>query len=145
MLAAALEDLGRLVHDEGAAGAGPPGAANAAASAAAVAEASEAWQESARLFHDAAANRDAERVRRRLREVGVVYRSSAPDRTVTGLTARESQVVERVAAGLTTQQIASDLFISTHTVVSHVRHVYTKWGVSSRRELAARFTAHRAG
>lgn len=149
VLAAALEDLGRLVHDEGAAGAGPPAAASAAATAAtrvaAVAEASEAWQESARLFHDAAANRDAERVRRRLREVGVVYRSSAPDRTVTGLTARESQVVERVAAGLTTQQIASDLFISTHTVVSHVRHVYTKWGVSSRRELAARFTAHRAG
>lgn len=60
------------------------------------------------------------------------------------LTARETQVVERVAAGLTTQQIAADLAISTHTVVTHVRHVYTKWGVTSRRELARRFTDLRA-
>ena len=122
VLAAALEDLGQLARPES------------------LAEAVEAWQESARLCNEAVATRDAERVRRRLREAGVTYRAATTEQAVTGLTARELQVVERIAAGLTTQQIASDLFISTHTVISHVRHVYTKWGVSSRRELTARFS-----
>lgn len=126
VLASALEDLGCL------------------AAAAAPADAVDAWQEAAKYFGDAAATRDAERVRRRLRDVGVASRPFGGDQSPDGLTSREQQVVERVAAGLTTQQIASDLFISSHTVISHVRHVYAKWGVSSRRELAARFQAQRS-
>jgi DNA-binding CsgD family transcriptional regulator/tetratricopeptide (TPR) repeat protein len=125
VLAAALEDLGCALRTGS------------------VAAAVGAWQEAASLFDDAGAVRDAERSRRHLRGVGVAVRASSADAGVSGLTAREFQVVERVAAGLTTQQIATDLFISTHTVTSHVRHVYTKWGVASRRELAARFRQHR--
>ena len=126
VLASALEDLGFL-----AAAAGEPGAV-------------EAWQEAARWFGGAVATRDAERVRRRLRDAGVPTRPVCVDPAQDGLTSREQQVVERVAAGLTTQQIASDLFISSHTVITHVRHVYAKWGVSSRRELAARFHEQRS-
>jgi DNA-binding CsgD family transcriptional regulator/tetratricopeptide (TPR) repeat protein len=121
VLAAALEDLGDLLHE------GSPTVAV------------ETWQEALSLFSDAAATRDAERVRRRLRDVGVSQRGPSTAGTDGGLTARERQVAERVAAGLTTQQIASDLFISAHTVTSHVRHVYAKWGVSSRAELSARY------
>jgi len=111
----------------------------------------EVWREATTLFDDAGALREAERSRRHLRGVGVTVRAATADTAASGasglpgLTAREAQVVERVAAGLTTQQIASDLFISTHTVTSHVRHVYTKWGVASRRELAERFRQHRSG
>lgn len=57
-----------------------------------------------------------------------------------GLTARELQVVEHVAEGLTTQRIAAELAISTHTVVTHVRSVYVKWGVTSRHELRTRYS-----
>lgn len=62
-----------------------------------------------------------------------------------GLTARELQVVEHVAAGLTTQQIAAELAISTHTVVTHVRNVYVKWGITSRHELRTRCSRLRWG
>ena len=51
------------------------------------------------------------------------------------LSPREQQVLERVAAGATTQQIADALFMSPHTVVSHIRHIYAKSGVNSRKGL----------
>ena len=60
------------------------------------------------------------------------------------LSARELQVAERLAGGSTTRQIASDLSLSQHTVLSHVRHIYEKWGISSRRALVER-VARRAG
>lgn len=125
VLASALEDLGVALRQQS------------------VPAAVEAWQEAVALFAASAATRDAERVRRRLRDVGVGHRPRSSDPVESGLTARELQVAERVAAGLTTQQIASDLFISSHTVVSHVRHVYTKWGISSRKELATRYRSDR--
>lgn len=131
VLAAALEDLGCLLRSGSEAAAG--------------AEAVDAWHEAAELFHRSSATRDAERVRRRLRDTGVLFRTTVGEQLPSGLTSRELQVVERVAAGLTTQQIASDLFISSHTVISHVRHVYAKWGVSSRRALAERFTRDPGG
>ncbi|MBO9050408.1 ATP-binding protein [Curtobacterium flaccumfaciens] len=133
VLAAALEDLGSALRRRS------------------VPAAVAVWREATTLFDDAGALREAERSRRHLRGVGVTVRAATADTAASGasglpgLTAREAQVVERVAAGLTTQQIASDLFISTHTVTSHVRHVYTKWGVASRRELAERFRKHRSG
>lgn len=69
----------------------------------------------------------------------------ATDVVDSGLTARELQIVEHVAEGLTTQRIAAELDISTHTVVTHVRHVYAKWGVTSRHELRARYSRLRWG
>ncbi|HSH61285.1 MAG TPA: helix-turn-helix transcriptional regulator, partial [Acidimicrobiales bacterium] len=57
------------------------------------------------------------------------------------LTASEQRVVALVAEGLTNAQIAKALFVSRHTVESHVSHVFTKLGVASRTELAARAVA----
>jgi DNA-binding CsgD family transcriptional regulator len=53
------------------------------------------------------------------------------------LTPTEAQVVELVAQGLTNPQIGERLFISKRTVQTHLAHVFTKLGVSSRAELAA--------
>jgi HD-GYP domain-containing protein (c-di-GMP phosphodiesterase class II) len=49
-----------------------------------------------------------------------------------GLTPREAEVLALLARGLPNKQIAQDLSLSARTVGSHVEHVYTKIGVSSR-------------
>ena len=58
-----------------------------------------------------------------------------------GLTAREDEVLRRVAAGYTNQQIAHDLFISESTAGVHVSNILRKLGVSNRVQAAA--IAHR--
>jgi predicted ATPase/DNA-binding CsgD family transcriptional regulator len=50
------------------------------------------------------------------------------------LTARESEVLGLVAQGLTNNQIAQQLILSTHTVNVHVQSIYGKLGVSTRVE-----------
>ena len=52
------------------------------------------------------------------------------------MTAREIEVLRLVAAGRTNPQIAAELFLSTKTVETHVRHLFQKLGVSSRVEVA---------
>ena len=49
-----------------------------------------------------------------------------------GLTARELEVLALVATGSTNRQIADQLVISEKTVASHVGHIFTKLGLSSR-------------
>jgi DNA-binding CsgD family transcriptional regulator len=46
-------------------------------------------------------------------------------------------VVALVSEGLTNPEIARRLYVSRHTVVSHLKHVYSKLGLTSRVELAA--------
>ena len=53
-------------------------------------------------------------------------------RTATDLTDRELEVLGLLAAGKTNRVIADDLFISEKTVASHVSHIFTKLGVTSR-------------
>ena len=48
------------------------------------------------------------------------------------LTARQSEIVRCLAAGLTNQQIARRLGISVGTVRKHVENVYTALGVTNR-------------
>jgi DNA-binding CsgD family transcriptional regulator len=55
-----------------------------------------------------------------------------------GLTPREQDVVAAVLRGQSTRSIADQLFISEHTVQTHLRSVFAKTGVHSRRELVAR-------
>ena len=53
------------------------------------------------------------------------------------LTSAERQVADRVADGLTSRQIAEELFVSPRTVDAHLAHIYRKLGISSRARLAA--------
>ena len=92
-----------------------------------------------RLYDDLGAVRDATRVLQSLRSRGVRRRLTSSDTvSADGLSRREHQVAERIAAGLTTNQIAEDLMVSPHTVVTHIRHIYAKWGLNTRREVAER-------
>jgi DNA-binding NarL/FixJ family response regulator len=71
-------------------------------------------------------------------ESPAVSRATAPDRLDTfGLTAREREVLELVAAGYSNQAIATNLYISPKTVSVHVSNILGKLGVSSRTEAAA--------
>lgn len=45
------------------------------------------------------------------------------------LTRREKEILELIGQGYTTQQIAAELFISTHTVESHRKNLKEKFGV----------------
>jgi DNA-binding NarL/FixJ family response regulator len=59
-----------------------------------------------------------------------------------GLTGRELEVLQLVAAGRTNKQIAAKLFISEHTVARHTQNIFAKLGVSSRTEAASFAFAH---
>jgi DNA-binding CsgD family transcriptional regulator len=52
------------------------------------------------------------------------------------LTPRERQIVLLLVDGRTTRETAGALFLSPKTVEYHLRHVYTKLGITNRRELA---------
>jgi DNA-binding CsgD family transcriptional regulator len=57
-----------------------------------------------------------------------------------GLTRREREVARLVIDGLSTEDIATTLFISVHTARDHVRTMFGKVGVSRRQDLAATLT-----
>ena len=57
--------------------------------------------------------------------------------SVHGLTQTENRVATLVTQGLTNREIASALFVTENTVQTHVRHIFQKFGVRSRTELAA--------
>ncbi|WP_294981117.1 response regulator [Microbacterium sp. bgisy203] len=54
------------------------------------------------------------------------------------MSARELQVLELVAAGRSNSDIAAELFVSDTTVKSHLAHIFTKLGVSSRTAAVSR-------
>jgi DNA-binding CsgD family transcriptional regulator/tetratricopeptide (TPR) repeat protein len=91
------------------------------------------------LYTELGATWDARRVRSRLRELGVRRRLVAAEPKTNGwaaLTTSELTVARLVAEGLTNREVAERLFVSPHTVNSHLRHVFSKLGINSRVELA---------
>jgi DNA-binding CsgD family transcriptional regulator len=86
------------------------------------------------MFGDFGAGAFAERARRELVATGeTVARRTAEARDV--LTPQELQVARLAAQGGTNPEIGAQLFISPRTVEYHLRKVFTKLGISSRKAL----------
>ncbi|MDJ0384572.1 helix-turn-helix transcriptional regulator [Streptomyces sp. G-G2] len=76
----------------------------------------------------------AERTRHELRAIGDKTPRRTPA-TISGLTPREAHVAGLAARGATNQEIATQLFISASTVEYHLRKVFQKLAITSRRQL----------
>ncbi|MDT4926542.1 MAG: hypothetical protein QOG01_4255 [Pseudonocardiales bacterium] len=98
------------------------------------------YREALACYDQIGSSRDSARLRLLLRDLGVRIRHwSYEERPASGwaaLTSTEAQITELVALGLTNRQVATEMFISAHTVAFHLRQVFRKLHVRSRVELA---------
>ena len=84
-------------------------------------------------------------------EIAVTLRAATAAETfdlfcrVYALTERERELVGLLVSGLDTRAITRRLFISRHTVQDHLKSVFAKVGIHSRRELLARLSASAEG
>jgi DNA-binding NarL/FixJ family response regulator len=81
----------------------------------------------------------AERTRRELLATGATVRRRTVE-TSDHLTAQETLIARLAGDGLSNPEIGAQLFISTRTVEWHLRKVFGKLGVSSRRQLQRALT-----
>jgi DNA-binding CsgD family transcriptional regulator len=117
-LASALEDLGAVLARDGAGD-----------------EAAASLRRALLIYTQVSASWDAARARSRLRKLGVRRRVASvarPSTALHSLSTTERAVAQLAADGRTDKEIGATLFISPHTVHTHVRHVYEKLGVNSR-------------
>jgi len=130
--ASALEDAGRAENQTGARRA-----------------AGKLLEEALALYERCGATADAARVQGTLRKLGRRRRTASGQARVrsgwAALTQSELPVVRLVAAGLTNHEVATRMFLSPHTVDSHLRHAFTKLDVSSRVQLTRLVLIHEAG
>lgn len=87
-------------------------------------------------FSTIGADAFAERARRELQATGETVRRRAVEVPAV-LTAQEEQIARLAGAGLTNAEIGAQLFISPHTVEWHLRKIFAKLGISSRRQIRA--------
>jgi len=76
----------------------------------------------------------AERARRELLATGETVRKRTVE-TIDDLTPQEDQIARLAATGHTNPEIGAQLFLSPRTVEWHLRKVFGKLGISSRRQL----------
>jgi DNA-binding CsgD family transcriptional regulator len=77
----------------------------------------------------------AERARRELQATGGKVRKRSEDAARTDLTPQEEEIAQLARDGRTNTQIGAQLFIGARTVEWHLRKVFTKLDITSRREL----------
>ncbi len=102
--------------------------------------AAEHIEEALRLYANAGAQRHVTAVQKFLRESA--QREAQPGSSASPcpkLTQSELPVAQLVIEGLTNREIATRLYLSPHTVDSHLRHIFSKFGVNNRVELTRRF------
>ena len=78
----------------------------------------------------------AERARRELAATGETVRKRTTEASSV-LTAQEAQIARLARDGRTNPEIGAQLFLSSRTVEWHLRKIFTKLGIGSRRELHA--------
>jgi DNA-binding CsgD family transcriptional regulator len=78
----------------------------------------------------------ANRARRELQATGETVRERKAESHTT-LTGQEAQIARLARDGLTNPEIGTRLFLSPHTIEWHLRKVYTKLDITSRRQLSA--------
>lgn len=81
----------------------------------------------------------AARARRELQATGAVIRLRT-EPAKTALTSQEEQIARLAGVGLTNPEIGARMFLSPHTVDWHLRKVFSKLGISSRREIPGLLT-----
>ncbi len=86
------------------------------------------------MFADMGMDAFSERTRRELAATGEKIRAQAVARPH-DLTSQEAQIARLAREGLTNQEIGFQLYLSARTVEWHLRKVFTKLGISSRRQL----------
>lgn len=117
--AEALKDLGELLPDVG--------------------DARGCFERALELYEACGAHQESGHLRNRLRKQGIrpaPAAAIAADAGWRGLTPAELGVVRLIAHGATNREAAERLFLSPHTVNTHLRHAFTKLGVRSRVQLA---------
>jgi DNA-binding CsgD family transcriptional regulator len=85
----------------------------------------------------------AERARRELLATGETVRKRTVE-TLDDLTPQEAQIARLAADGQTNPEIGAQLFLSPRTVEWHLRKVFGKLGIASRRELRSALPVGRA-
>jgi DNA-binding CsgD family transcriptional regulator/tetratricopeptide (TPR) repeat protein len=95
------------------------------------------------LYEQLDAQHNVRAVEALLRTVGISRgrrgRRARPAQGWDALTKTELDVVALIAEGLTAREVGQRLFISPRTVETHVAHVFTKLGCSSRTDLRAAY------
>jgi DNA-binding CsgD family transcriptional regulator len=85
-------------------------------------------------FRRLQATSSAQRAEAELRACGVAAPAAEPD-ALSQLTPQQRQIVSMASRGLTNREIADRLFLSPHTVSSHLYRSFPKLGISARHQL----------